>query len=83
MNLYRVTTKKGFGRYGVFYVIANDPTSAYTMVKGYLDKNDICFLNERELDKIELIASPPPYPLCDTIILIPSNIEEKSNGQKR
>jgi hypothetical protein len=70
MNLYRVTTRKGHGKCGVFYVVSTDPTAAYCMVRDYLNKNDLCFTNERELDKIELLASPAPAPECETILLI-------------
>lgn len=81
MNLYRVTTLKKHGRYGTIYVVEADPTSAYNRVKEYLDKNDLCFINERELDKVELIAGPPPYPLCESIILLPEVTSESTSTE--
>jgi hypothetical protein len=60
-NLFKVTIK-GFNychlipNYGTTYVIANDPTEAYHKVMDFLNKEDIGSIDDRELEKIELIA---------------------------
>lgn len=43
------------------YAVAPDPTAAYEKVRTFLDKNDIGFVKERELDKVELIADSYRY----------------------
>ena len=75
MNLYRVTLKgmtySSVGVvYGVSYVVAKDPTSAYEIVKKFLDSEDIGFGHQRILDKVELIAEEGKYPPCNTILFI-------------
>jgi hypothetical protein len=54
--------------YGVSYVVAQDPTSAYLKVKKFLDTNDIGFSKERELFSVELIADSNIYPDCGTLL---------------
>ena len=66
MKLFKVTTKKPI----TYRVIANDPTTAYNLVRKYLDDNDLCFVKERELHNITLIAEEGNYPNCGTILLI-------------
>ena len=65
-KLYRVTlrgmTYNSTGvAYGVSYVVAQDSESAYKKVKEFLDKENIGFTKERELDKVELIAEDYMY----------------------
>jgi hypothetical protein len=73
-NLYRVTLRgmktsiAGTVAYGVSYVLASNPTSAYATVRYFLDKNDLGFSHERQLEKIELIAECKRYPECGTIL---------------
>ena len=50
--------------YGDSYVMATDPTSAYKIVKEYLDERDLGFLQDRELESIELLAEEGDYPIC-------------------
>ena len=72
MNLYKVTCNgmtsvsvaSGNVAHGVAYVVAEDPTSAYKKVRAYLNKADLGFDHERELDTIELLASDERYPHC-------------------
>ena len=66
VKLFRVTlrgmTYSSTGvAYGVSYVVAKDPTEAYTKVRSFLDKEDLGFSGERALDKIELIADAYRY----------------------
>ncbi len=66
MNLYKVTLRGMTSSsitmiHGINYVVAKDPTEAYTKVRKYLDENDLGFSSEREMDKIELIASIKDY----------------------
>jgi len=73
-NLYRVTLRgmkgsiAGTVAYGVSYVIASNPNSAYEIVRYFLDKNDLGFSHERQLEKVELIAECKRYPECGTIL---------------
>lgn len=57
MNLYQVTTKG----LGVHYVVAEDPTSAYKLIRDDFDKNDYGFVYHRELDSIHLLATEMEY----------------------
>jgi hypothetical protein len=75
MRLYRVTlrgmTHNSTGMaYGVSYVVASDPTSAYQKVRDFLDKNDIGYSKDRELDKVELIADTYRYNDTRTILYL-------------
>ena len=56
--------------YGVSYVIAEDPYSAYQKVKDFLDDNDIGFSKDREMDSVELIADSKQYNDCGTILYL-------------
>ena len=51
-------------KHGVAYVVASDPTEAYSKLRGSLDKRDIGFGAERELQQIELLADSDDYPNC-------------------
>lgn len=41
---------------GVAYVLADDPTEAYSKLRSRLDSGNIGFLRDRALDKVTLIA---------------------------
>ncbi len=69
MNLFRVITKKSYGKYSTFYVVAEDPTTAYSKVREFLDSNDLCFSNDRAMKTIELIADSNKYGSCEDILL--------------
>ena len=65
-KLYKVTlrgmTHNSTGtKYGISYVVANDSEEAYRKVRKFLDKEDMGFSKERELDKIELLAEDYQY----------------------
>jgi len=47
-----------------FYVIAKDPTAAYSKLRKDLDKHDYGFRKEREMKVIKLIAEDVFYPEC-------------------
>ena len=70
MKLFRVKLKGMQGStgsntsHGTPYVIAPDPTTAYAMVKKYVDEHDLGFTYERELESIELLAETGEYPAC-------------------
>lgn len=70
MRLFRVTCRgmassaSGRVAHGVAYVVATNSDDAYQRVRADLDKRDIGLTNERELDKIELIAESCDYPDC-------------------
>ena len=69
MKLFRVITRKSYGKYSTFYVVAEDPTTAYDKVKKFLDDNDLCFFNDRAMKTIELIADNEKYGSCEDILL--------------
>ena len=60
--------------YGFTYVVAKNTDTAYEMVKAYLDKEELGFSKERELESIELLAEEIPYPDCQTMLFIEGDI---------
>jgi hypothetical protein len=50
--------------HGIAYVVADTPDAAYKKLRDSLDKRNLGLLNERELDKIELLAEEAIYPAC-------------------
>ena len=78
LNLYKVTCKgmkhSSTGTaHGINFVVATDPTTAYNLVREYLDKRDLGFARDRELESIELLASYGDYPNCDIRLLMMEN----------
>jgi hypothetical protein len=53
-TLYNITIKT-YGSAG-FYVVADDPTSAYEKVRKLLDERKVYYRQDRELDTIKVIA---------------------------
>ena len=76
MKLYLVKLRglsndeSGSPDYQNSYVVADDPSKAYKWVKDYLDKYDLGFSGDRELDSITLIAEAVQYPDCETILFL-------------
>jgi len=75
LNLYKVTLKGMTYSYngiahGISYVIAENTDEAYQKVKNFLDKKDIGYSRERELDKVELLASSYEYNNIGNIIYL-------------
>jgi len=74
MKLYKVEIHGGFSShstdYHTSYVVAADPTSAYKIVREFLDKEDLCFRNEREMKSVELIADTEHYGDCRTLLFL-------------
>ena len=71
MKLFKVTLNgMNYGRStgsvvnGTAYVVAEDLTTAYNKVRKYMDKNDLGFTHEREVESIELLAEEADYPDC-------------------
>ena len=54
MNLYQV--RLGSGGMKDCYVVADDPTSAYNTTKEFMDINNYCYTDDRELYSVTLIA---------------------------
>jgi hypothetical protein len=48
-------------KHGISYVVAYNTDDAYERVRGFLDREDLGFGHERELEKIELMASEGRY----------------------
>lgn len=67
-KLYKITCKGmttgSSNHFGIGYIIAEDPSNAYNKIRAYLDKEELGYSKERELDKIELIAEDISYPDC-------------------
>jgi hypothetical protein len=70
-KLYKVTCRGMQGAalgnkvsHGIAYVIAEDPAEAYAKLRTYLDMKDFGFDQDRELEKIELLAEDAGYPDC-------------------
>ena len=61
-KLYRITL---LGRLGNFFVVAQDPESAYRTLRNDLDKRDYGFRKDRAMKAIELLAEDAQYPECD------------------
>jgi len=74
LKLYKVSIRGGFNvmstDYHESYVVARSPNDAYARVKKFLDDNDLCFSDERELKRIELIAECRRYPACQTMLFV-------------
>ena len=71
MKLYRVTlrgmTSTLMGTqtaYGAPFVVADSLDGAYQVVRGYLDRKDLGFTRDREVDRVELLAEEGDYPSC-------------------
>lgn len=66
IKLYLVTIRKG----DEYYVIANEPSDAYNMVSGLLDRKDWFFPHDREMKSVTLLAEMSDYPGCGKILLM-------------
>jgi len=55
---------------GISYVVANDAEEAYQKVKKRLDKKDYGFSKDRELCKVELLASTDEYTKTRTLLYL-------------
>ena len=65
MKLY-IVRLRGLGsatgmQYMESFVLADDPTKAYAIVRKFLDDKDYGFKHERELDSIILVADEEEY----------------------
>jgi hypothetical protein len=85
MKLYKVTLRGLHGTgintdYGTCYVVATDPTTAYNILRAYIEKRDLGFDRERELNRIELIAEEGDYPACNIRLMI--QMQEQKQGGK-
>lgn len=69
-KLYKITLQGCHPCYNKSYVVAEDPTSAYQMVRDYLDGEDIGYTGGRELKSVELIAENEDYPECEHKLFI-------------
>lgn len=68
-KLFKVTIRGG-ELYHISFVIANNPTEAYQKVRQYLDKKDLCFRDEREMQLVKLIADSSEYPECKVMLFL-------------
>lgn len=63
--------------HGIAYVVANHPTQAYEILRKHLDKSNLGFTSERELESIELIAEDYEYTNTKIMLFIDSTDIEK------
>ena len=56
--------------HGVNYVVAETSEEAYQKVRNYLDEKDYGFSQDRELDKVELIAEAYEYTDVKTMLFL-------------
>jgi|GEM_PF-2464461 len=78
MYLFKVTINARIGSgidYQNSYVVADSMDEAYSLVKKFLDKEDICFSDERELKSVSLIADTDRYPKCGTLLFISDKVK--------
>lgn len=71
MKLWKVVLR-GVGKYRESYVVAENSVVAYSIVRTFLNDNDLGFEHERELDNITLLAENVQYPDCETNLYIQS-----------
>lgn len=76
MKLYLVKLRgmqsaySGNIRYGRSYVLADGPSSAIKKVQNFVNKQDLGFEWERELESIELLADEDRYNDTGTMIFV-------------
>ena len=74
-KLYKVTCRgmtfgiAGGTVHGIAFVVATNPDVAYRKLRKHLDKQDLGYGKDRELEKVELIAENIDYPDCATRLL--------------
>jgi len=61
-KLYKVTCKGMTlditgAPWGVAYVLSENAAGAYTKLRNFLDEQDVGFRKDREMDKVELVAT--------------------------
>lgn len=64
-------------RYGHAYVVAKDSAKAYEQVLNFLEKDDIGFSGDREMESVELLAENVEYPDCNVRLYLPSGTLER------
>ena len=73
-KLFKVALRGGINPgstdYNASFVVAESPDAAYQAVRDFLDKNDLCYDDERELKSIELLAEDSKYPACRTMLFL-------------
>jgi hypothetical protein len=76
MKLYRVTCRGMHGgiggdtAHGIAYVVSEDPHRAYQTLRAHLDKRDLGFTPEREMQSVELLAEANVYPDCGIVLYL-------------
>ena len=73
-KLFKVTLRGGINPgstdYNASFVVAESPDAAYQAVRDFLDNNNLCYDDERELKSIELLAEDREYPACRTMLFL-------------
>lgn len=79
MKLFKVETRltpsSTSTDYSTFFVVAINPERAYSVVRAYLDKEDLGFRDHREMRAVHLLAEDISYPECRTRLLLSSDVE--------
>jgi hypothetical protein len=67
---------------GPNYVVANDPTQAYEIVKAFYKKSDHGFAEDREMKSVTLLAETGLYPTCKMHLFLCQDTESPTpNGR--
>lgn len=70
-KLWRVQLRGSIAGYNPCYVVAQDPTTAYAIVRKHLDQRDYGFTKDRELLTIELVAEDYDYTAIGCYLFLP------------
>lgn len=55
--------------HSTFYVVADNPDTAYQMVQHHLEQRNIGTWNDREMESVTLLAEETIHPNCQTVLL--------------
>ena len=78
MKLYRVRCRGMTDSHGTAYVVAKDAGAAYAMLRASLDRRDLGFSRDREMDRVELVAEVGAYPGCGCALYLPRHGGEEN-----
>jgi len=69
MKLYQVICRGMRDSHGMAYVVASDAETAYRRVRDDLNKRDLGYDKDREMQTVTLVAEEAEYPACSRLYL--------------
>jgi len=66
--------------YGTAYVVADDPSAAYRALLTDLNRRALGLSQDKELDRVELLAEVADYPRCGTALFLPAPADRGEKG---